>query len=271
MVRINKPLLGPNIPYAAVGRLGQCKLINNTEGVKQQFINDSDLFTNSTKGWRPKQSIYGHQIIKDLLKRDIQKHKCCYCEKEILSSYEVEHYRPCAAYQQVYNGTVFKPGYYWLSYSWNNLFYSCGSCNKSKGAFFPLVNDANRDIPHTVNENCINEVPLLINLVDENPRDFIEYDELEPRGKVNNFDRGELMIKAVGLRNDDMYDERRSHWNKVLANKINIERIINRLTGNDRQEEIDEYNIYLDEKCNPEFPFSTLIANNRDFFELELL
>lgn len=269
MVRINKPLLGPVIPYAA-GRIGHCKLVNNTDSIKQKYLFDSDLFTNSTRNWRPKQSIYGHQIIKDLLKRDIQKNKCCYCEKEILSSYEVEHYRPCAAYQQEYNGHTYKPGYYWLSYTWSNLFYSCSSCNKRKGAFFPLEDNTQRAIPHTVNQNCTNEVPLLINLVDENPRNFIEYNQLEPKGNVNNFDRGELMIEAVGLRNDDMYDERKSHWNKILAYKKIAERVINKLTGNDRKEEIDFYNQYLDEKCNPDFPFSTLIANNRNFFELNI-
>lgn len=269
MVRINKPPVSPVIHYA-VGRVGQCKLINSTEAVKAQYIIDSDKFTNSARNWRPKQSIYGHKAIKDLLKRDIQKNKCCYCEKEILSSYEVEHFRPCSAFQQDYNGQIFKPGYYWLSYNWNNLYYSCPSCNKSKGAFFPLNNNANRDIPHTVNENCINEVVELINLVDENPTDFIIYDQLEPKGSLLNFDRGELMIKTVGLRNDDMYDERKSHWNKVLAYKKTVERVINRLNGNDRQEEIDIYNIYLNEKCNPAFPFSSLISNNRVFFELDL-
>lgn len=269
MVQIPKPINGPAIPYSR-GRIGQCKLVNYTERVKQKYIDEPNLFTNPSKNWRPDQSIYGNVTIKDLLKRNIQKNKCCYCEKEILSSYEVEHYRPSGGYQQDYNGQVSKPGYYWLSYKWSNLFYSCSNCNNSKNAFFPLADNVQRAIPLTVDENCLNEVPLLINLVNEDPRDFIEFIELEPRGKAGNFERGELMIEAVGLRNNDMYDERISHWNKILAYKNRTERVINKLNDQDRQEEIDLYNQYLDEKCNPDFPFSTLIANNRFFFELNI-
>lgn len=269
MIQIPKPINGPTISYD-MGYIGQCKLINYTENVKQQYIIDNNKFTNPARNWRPNHIIYGHQTVKKLLKKEIQKNKCCYCEKEILSSYEVEHYRPCAAYQQDYNGITFKPGYYWLSYTWSNLFYSCPSCNKSKGAYFPLEDSANRDVPHTVNLNCENEIPLLIDLVNENPRNFIVYDGLDPKGRPGNFDKGELMIKAVGLRNEDMYDERRSHWNKIFAYKNRTERTINRLTGNHRDDEIQDYNNYLDEKCNPEFPFSSLIADNRAHFELNI-
>lgn len=269
MVRINKPANGPIIPYTNI-RYGVCKLINYTQNVKYQYIQDNDKFHNSRKRWRPDQSIYGHDIIKNLLKRDIQNNKCCYCEKEILSSYEVEHYRPCAAYQQDYNGTTFKPGYYWLSYLWSNLFYACSSCNKSKGEYFPLLDNVNRAIPHTINETCDNEVPLLVDLVNEDPRAFIFYDGLDPKGTTENYDKGELMIKAVGLRNQDMFDERVSHWNKLLAYKEKIERSIGRMEGENRQNEINEYNEYLDEKCNPKFPFSSLISDNRAIFELKL-
>jgi hypothetical protein len=269
MVQIPKPLNGPSIPYDN-GYIGQCRLINFTDSVKQQYIDNQVLFNNPSSGWRPNQTIYGHQIVKNLLKRDIQKNKCCYCEKEILSSYEVEHYRPCAAYQQDYNGVKFKPGYYWLSYTWSNLFYSCSNCNKSKGAFFPLEDNANRDVPHTVNENCTNEIPLLIDLVNENPRSFIVYEGLDPVGRDGNFDKGELMIKAVGLRKEDMFDERVSHWNKVLAHKKHIEKVIGRMAGENRLDEINDYTNYLNEKCNPEFPFSSLIADNRAFFELNI-
>lgn len=270
MIQINKPIIGPVIPYT-IGRTGQCKLVNSTESLIEQYTEDQDKFNNPSRRWRPYQIIYGHEIIKDLLKRNIQKNKCCYCEKEILSSYEVEHYRPCSAYQQDYNGQTFKPGYYWLSYRWSNLFYACSSCNKSKGEYFPLADNLNRSIPHTVNQNCENEIALLIDLVNEDPRTFIFYDGLDPKGTEENFDRGELMIKAVGLRNQDMYDERVSHWNKILAHKKFVEKVISRMNDENKAEEISDYTDYLDEKCNPELPFSTLISDNRAFFELELI
>ena len=56
-------------------------------------------------------------------------------------------------------------------------------------------------------KNCLSEEPILIDLVNENPKDFIEYRFVEPFGTVENFQRGELMIDAIGLRSEDMFDE----------------------------------------------------------------
>lgn len=270
MVQINKPAIGPTIPYPT-RRVGQCQMVNYTAAVKSQYISDKKKFTDPKKNWRPQQSVYGHPIVKELLKRDIQKNKCCYCEKEILSAYTVEHYRPCGAYSQDISGPSFKPGYYWLSYTWSNLFYSCTDCNNAKGTYFPLLNPKKRAKDHLNDELCKDEQPKLIDLVNEDPRKFIEYKLLEPFGiPGQNYLRGETMINAVGLRNENMLDERTAHWKFVLSVKENAERVINKLKGKDREEEIQIYNRFLDEKCHPDFPFSTLIASNRSYFELKL-
>src|SRR5438876_929518 len=71
-----------------------------------------------------KSSIYGSTTVKNALKR-AQHRKCCYCEAEFEANYagDVEHYRP--------KGTVgagrfrIRPGYYWLAYTWANLYYAC--------------------------------------------------------------------------------------------------------------------------------------------------
>ena len=49
-----------------------------------------------------------------------------------------------------------------------------------------------------------------------------------------------------------------------------MEQKLKKLDGENRQDEIDWYNSYLDEKCNPEYPFSSLISDNRDYFELNI-
>lgn len=52
--------------------------------------------------------------------------KCAYCESS-QEQLHVEHYRPK------------RGGYYWLSYSWDNLLLSCPVCNSSKSTIFPLA------------------------------------------------------------------------------------------------------------------------------------
>lgn len=67
-----------------------------------------------------------------------QKMKCCYCEAHSECVYhDVEHFRPKARANRM-NGTV-SPGYWWLAWTWENLLFSCQSCNRSaKKDLFPL-------------------------------------------------------------------------------------------------------------------------------------
>jgi hypothetical protein len=269
MVQINKREVGPVIPYAA-GRAGQCRLANAATRLVEKYNDDPDDFINPRKQWRPNQQLYGHDILKTRLKVQVQNNKCCYCEKEIRSNYTVEHYRPCSAVSQESEADRSKPGYFWLSYDWKNLFYSCHECNGAKGTLFPLGNPHSR-ASVDVDSECELEQPLLTDMVSEDPKTIIEYIYIEPVGTEEYFDKGELMIKTVGLRSENMFDERLSHWQKVKKTKIRIqEKIAEMAIGPDRTEEINWYNSYLDEKCDARFPFSSLISCNRDYFELEI-
>ncbi len=53
--------------------------------------------------------------------------KCCYCEMWTEPGFhDVEHFRP-------------KSAYYWLTWTWENLFFACNICNRSyKRTQFPL-------------------------------------------------------------------------------------------------------------------------------------
>ncbi|WP_089812008.1 hypothetical protein [Chitinophaga sp. YR627] len=75
-------------------------------------------------------TIYAHDDVKSSL-LDVQGHKCCFCESKIShTSYgDVEHYRPKSAWVQ-HEEALNKPGYFWLSYDWNNLLLSCELCNQ---------------------------------------------------------------------------------------------------------------------------------------------
>lgn len=59
--------------------------------------------------------------------RAAQHNKCCYCEQfQPTRNRDVEHYRP-------------KTTYWWLTWTWENLMFSCDGCNRwAKNDLFPL-------------------------------------------------------------------------------------------------------------------------------------
>lgn len=59
--------------------------------------------------------------------------KCYLCEDNEITAIQIEHFEP-------HKNDLAK------KYDWNNLFYSCGHCNNTKGAgFWPLLNCTNPD------------------------------------------------------------------------------------------------------------------------------
>lgn len=97
--------------------------------------------------------------------------KCAYCEQKLLDAPKhIEHYRP-------------KDMYYWLAYSWDNLFLACGGCNSSKGNRFKIKNSAviynheTFDSIHSLGDDYdAKEEPYIINPEKEDVLKFIKYD-----------------------------------------------------------------------------------------------
>lgn len=85
----------------------------------------------------------GYQIAKETLW--IRQHgKCAFCEREQDSGTQpVEHFRPKGGAED-FDGTAWTPKtsshYWWLAWTWSNLFFSCSSCNQTgrKGNRFPI-------------------------------------------------------------------------------------------------------------------------------------
>ncbi len=134
--------------------------------------------------------------------------KCAYCEQKLLDSPKhIEHYRP-------------KDIYYWLSYSWDNLLLSCGSCNSSKGKKFKIKNTSliyNNELfsdihtlsygydeieePYIINPE---KVDILEKLIFDNEAKISSLDEkiiytINGACKLN---RKELLEKRISLLND---------------------------------------------------------------------
>ena len=157
---------------------------------------------------------YKGSDVKKLLRND-QHSKCIYCECRLNGDYgHVEHFRPKGGYAIPPSSKLFKPGYFWLAYEWNNLLLSCSTCNTSyKQNFFALEDESTRDI---AGQDISRESPLLIDPSKENPADFIEFHEhvLAPK-MIDGVEsrKGRYTIDLLGLNErSDLVAYRRAAW-----------------------------------------------------------
>ena len=131
------------------------------------------------------ENLYSSDTVRAALE-ELTHHKCAYCESPLAQTvWDVEHYRPKGRIRE----STSHPGYYWLAYSWENLFPSCAYSNQNKrekplfgGAKtsgtggkwdqFPLLEEKHRWFdPKTRN----NEEPLLIDPSREDPETIFGY------------------------------------------------------------------------------------------------
>lgn len=192
--------------------------------------------------------------------------KCAYCEQKLLDAPKhIEHYRP-------------KDIYYWLAYSWDNLLFSCGSCNSSKGTKFKIKktivtynNELFENIHNLGNSYDIIEEPMIINPEKEDILDKLVFDKegnissLDNRiiytiNDVCNLNREELVQKRVKLLND-------------FINKIN-EHYLLFIKKGDITRFIPDIKFFIDE-CNIKNEFYSfryfILEHIELFFEDEMI
>ncbi len=158
--------------------------------------------------------IYGHETVKSVLKKS-QHDKCFLCESKVthVSSGDVEHFRPKGGYRQSAKHKLHKPGYFWLAYEWENLFFVCELCNRRfKKNLFPLLKAQNRSTSHKIDTS--REEPLFINPEIENPEDYISF-----RGEIvyaidGNL-RGKTTIEGAGLDRVELESNRKTALEKI--------------------------------------------------------
>lgn len=138
-----------------------------------------------------------------------QKEKCCFCEAKLLHvGYgDVEHYRPKNGFRQGPAIALEKPGYYWLAYTWSNLFFSCKRCNGGhKRNYFPLANHpTGRAYSHR--DSLAREQPLLLHPTQDDPALHIRFRRAVAVGKTP---RGNMTIKLCGLNRKQLLEQRRT-------------------------------------------------------------
>lgn len=142
--------------------------------------------------------------------------KCCYCERkrDRKRDMDVEHFRPKGKIENVED----HEGYWWLIYSWDNLLWSCKTCNqKYKGTKFTLLRDGRRSYTEADDLNL--EMPALINPNLEDPSQYLSFHidrygqkyfvKAVPRADINEDDELKALetIRIAGLnRNEPGYD-----------------------------------------------------------------
>lgn len=139
-------------------------------------------------------AIFGHTSVRKALE-SAQHAKCCYCEGRFRGNApgDVEHFRPKSCVQQAPGSPLEYPAYYWLAYSWPNLYYSCPNCNRmAKKNLFPLLDPSVR--ARGPANDLSAERPLLLDPGGlDDPRDHIKFRREVPvgitqRGRKNDRD-----------------------------------------------------------------------------------
>ncbi len=110
---------------------------------------------------RFREGVYGDISVRKAL-MTLFREKCAYCETRFHRPADVDHFRPKGPVEGVTrsrsDGTIEKhPGYYWLAYSWDNLYPACPGCHQKridpdhpqlgaqgKGSRFPLLDESTR-------------------------------------------------------------------------------------------------------------------------------
>ena len=204
MIRVCKP--------PSPMRLEKGGVVRTKEDCAAYDANPND-YLNGTRKFKFERTIYGHNSVKETL-RKVQHKKCCFCEGRFVAfaAADVEHYRPKGAVQQDEKSSRLIPGYYWLAYSWENLYWCCQVCNRNnKKNYFPLVNPSKRARSH--NDDIANEKPLILNPGgQEDPRHHIKFRDAIAIGSTR---AGQKTLEIVGLNRVTLIDDRLTRLNEL--------------------------------------------------------
>lgn len=166
---------------------------------------------------------YKSDSVKETLRND-QYNKCCFSEAKFVGDdAHVEHFRPKGRVDEWPLGFSYKPGYYWLAYTWSNLFLCKSTINSSyKRNFFPLVNELQRNYSHLDTKV---EEPLLVDPELDDPRDHIRFIGDEPVGLTI---QGKCTVKLLYLRSPELEEARRARLRILKLFKEGVEKALNK-------------------------------------------
>lgn len=123
--------------------------------------------------------------------------KCAFCESPLggATPGRVHHFRPRQGAVDPRTGETSRRHYWWLAYTWDNLYLSCLRCNRVAGARFPV--DSKRARGGATGEELKRERPLLIDPCAEDPLASLKFQldgSVEPTSE-----RGAQTIETYAL------------------------------------------------------------------------
>ena len=149
-------------------------------------------------GFWEKNSYYVLEYLASVFNR-----KCAYCEMPI-SPGQLDHFRPQNSTRGLEED--FAPDHYWwLSYTWENMYPACPTCQRNKANWFPVFGDrAEARSPYELILET--EKPVLLDPCYDDPATHLWYDE-EGNARPNS-DRGEATVEILRLNRPDLTEQR---------------------------------------------------------------
>ena len=130
--------------------------------------------------------------------------KCAYCETPLAEqAMYVDRFRPPSDALAL-DGTLSPDHYWWLAYTWENLYPSCVECLSFKGSRFP-VREA-RAAPGTTGESLRAERPLLLEPRRDDPEQHLVY--AEDGTVASSTEEGRTTIDVLGLNRAQLVADR---------------------------------------------------------------
>jgi uncharacterized protein (TIGR02646 family) len=164
--------------------------------------------------------LYRDPAVKAALEK-LFNNKCAYCESPGFAGFpwDVEHFRPKASVAE----DNMHAGYYWLAYTWANLYPSCVFCNqrrKDQPTFddpilgpatgkldqFPVADENSR--AHNPCDSLADEDPLLLDPCSDQPALHLTFDVAGGVSPREGSLKGDTTIQVFGLKRKRLRDAR---------------------------------------------------------------
>jgi hypothetical protein len=177
------------------------------------------------------EDLYKHPEVRKALEQ-LFHDKCAYCEWKPTggSDWDVEHFRPKGRVAEREDHT----GYYWLAYTWSNLYLSCTHCNVSrkdkprwadpvelpaagKHDQFPLGDESSRVMAPNGVDALLAEDTLLIDPCNDDPAEYLGFDPTGQVFSINADPYGAETIRVFNLTRRRLRDRRRERIQELVA------------------------------------------------------
>lgn len=139
--------------------------------------------------------------------------KCAYCESNVVENDSMDHFRPSESVSDR-KGRA-DEGYYWLGYTWFNLYLSCHECQRYKSNYFPVIGprlsppDTETYLDYDQLRNYVNtEDPLLIDPCDVRAHEEVQFGYDREGHILPRSEKAEYTIELLQLNRPQLVEER---------------------------------------------------------------